>query len=183
MKEVHTDNVYKISTETVKAKFIFRYCCTIFSYQGLTLKNKTNEPIKKLKIFEWNHPHFSRNYFWVAITGCAGLKNVYFYNEKEDTSKDDELMLSYFKNKINGYKEQDKTANRSINKDKYITTEFFMNRKSNICSYCDNDFDIYIDNKNKKVKTDITAHRHDNSRSHEIDNCKLCCLHCNVSQK
>ena len=34
-------------------------------------------------------------------------------------------MLSYFKDKISGYKEQDKKANRVINKEKYITTVFF----------------------------------------------------------
>ena len=125
--------------------------------------------------------------FWVAITRCIGLKNVYFYKEKEkekeDTSKDNQLMLSYFKDKISGYKEQDKKANRVINKDKYITTDFFMNRKSNICYKCGNDFDIYINRKTKTVKTDITAHRLDNSRSHEIDNCKLCCLICNITMK
>ena len=144
LKETHTDNIYTIPIDTVRNKFIFRYASTIFSYQGLTLKNKPDEPVKKLKIFEWNHPHFSRNDFWVAITRCVGLKNVYFYKEQVDTSKDNELMLSYFKDKINGYKEQDKKANRTINKDKYITADFFMNRKSNVCSYCKNDFDIYI---------------------------------------
>ena len=58
-----------------------------------------------------------------------------------------------------------------------------MNRKSNSCCYCNNDFDIYINRKSKTVKTDITADRINNDYIHETDNCLLCCVHCNISKK
>ena len=58
-----------------------------------------------------------------------------------------------------------------------------MTRKSKTCYYCPNDFNINIDKKNNRERTDITAERLDNSRPHTKDNCVLCCLHCNVSKK
>jgi hypothetical protein len=183
LKEVHSDEVHSVDIDKVRKSFIFRYCCTVYSMQGITLKHKKGEAPKTLNIFEWNHYYMKRKHLWVALTRVVGLANVYFYRHQDDSSKDEELMQKYFKRKVDGYVEQDRADNRPIDRANYIDAEWFLTRKNLSCYYCPNDFNISIDRKNNRVKTDITAHRLDNSRAHTKDNCVICCLHCNVSKK
>ena len=176
LKEAHTDNEFMIDTEVVRKQFIFKYCKTVFSMQGTTIQND-----KPLCIFEWEHWGFSTEHFWVAITRVRGLKNVYFYNHKEDRSKDKYILNKYLQYKVEGYLGQDK--NRTIIKDDYITPEWFMDKTNISCHYCHNDFNISIDRKCNRVQSDITADRLNNAEAHHKENCVLCCVHCNVSKK
>jgi ATP-dependent exoDNAse (exonuclease V) alpha subunit len=53
----------------------------------------------------------SREWLWTAITRATSLDNVYFYEYTEPKLNTD-LMLSYFKRRVEGYQKPGCGANR-----------------------------------------------------------------------
>jgi hypothetical protein len=78
-----------------------------------------------------------------------------------------------FIKKIQGYKEQDKKANRPINKNEYVNIEWLNNNIYKSCGCCG----CCLDSKN------ITAQRLDNNLPHDLDNIVPFCNYCNCSSK
>ena len=109
---------------------------------------------------------------------------MYFYKYTENEFNKD-LITSYFKRKVEKYKEQDRTRTKDkIPKDilkNFITAEWLMECVNKFCTKCKNDF--YIDFKDGNTYTNITAHRLDNSLYHTLDNIEPRCVICNCSQK
>ena len=86
------------------------------------------------------------------------------------------------KKKCEGYKRQDKIANRTIPTDNYVDADWFMkNVKADSCCFeCGCGLTISTES---GVSSNITAQRMDNSISHTIDNCMPMCLRCNCAAK
>ena len=122
-----------------------------------------------------------REWLWTAITRATSLDNVYFYEYKEPALNKD-LILSYFKRRIEGYKEQDMTRIKEKRlpqevKDKYVTPQWLVSCANKLCPSCNDS--LYIGFKDGNTYTNITADRIDNSLYHTIDNIQPMCKVCN----
>ena len=90
---------------------------------------------------------------------------------------DNNMIMRYLKNKIDGYKTQDKKAGRVIND--YITAKWCIDHLKAKCEKCSTPFNIDIEQ--GKISTNFTAQRIDNNVAHEIDNIIAFCTYCNVA--
>ena len=98
----------------------------------------------------------------------------------------------YYELKIKNYIMQDVNAGRiKLNKenqllfkdkviDNYINYEWIKSQDFK-CYICNELFDI--DLIDSKVSSNMTVDRIDNRLPHIKHNCKLCCIHCNISKK
>ena len=106
---------------------------------------------------------------------------VYEYAEDEFNN---DWIISYFKRKVENYKDQDiNRTHNTIPKDiikKYVTTEWRMGCVNKCCPICNNQF--FIDFRDGNTFSNITADRLDNSLYHTIDNIQPCCKICNCSK-
>ena len=97
-------------------------------------------------------------------------------------------VLKRLKLKVASYNTQDKNKGRLTYNDKYeswsspiLTVEQvqeLIKTEGLECVYCGDMTTIMP--KCKKDKNQMTLERIDNSKTHRIDNCKICCLQCNL---
>ena len=157
----------------VDANFIYSYCATCHSSQGASVKGS-------ITIHEYNLPMASRAWLYCAITRCVDFKQVKFYhNPTFDKQMDKNMIMRYFKNKIEGYKAQDKKASREIDEAKYITPEWCLNRMRGKCEKCNVPFNFEV--VKGKLCSIFSCQRLDNSIAHHIDNSTSYCVYCNCS--
>ena len=124
----------------------------------------------------------TREWLYVSITRCVDLKNVSFYeNTQAEQERTEQQLINYFKNKIEGYRQQDKRASRKINEDNYVDLEWCMDRLQSTCGKCGCDF--YFETKKGVVTSNFTAQRIDNDHNHSKDNIVAYCNFCNCSSK
>ena len=145
-----------------------------------------------ITIFDIDTPYIDPNFVYVAITRARDFKNVYIYktNETNLIKLIDSKINQYFKDKISGYKQQDKNANRSYNSDDYVDIDFIkklliyknLDHYKNLkhCEMCETPFNIQINN--GIVNSNISIDREDNSIGHIKTNCILLCVNCNCSK-
>ena len=63
----------------------------------------------------------SREWIWTAYTRARGFNKVaLFKNEKAEEKMEQQLLINYLKNKIDGYKKQDLKAGRELNENNYV---------------------------------------------------------------
>ena len=123
---------------------------------------------------EWNH-------LWVNLLSKIGKKIKSLTTSKIDL---------YLKDKIDGYKNQDKIANRSFNKKDFVDIDFIRQlliyenldhyKHLKRCEHCNDQYYFTIDEGN--VYSNITLDRIDSKISHSKDNCRLLCNNCNRSR-
>jgi hypothetical protein len=153
------------------------YALTLDSIQGLDFD-------EKVTIFDSNLPYVDRRFIYTAITRVRKLSDIsiYVHSEKEVKSLTSSKIKQYFEWKIQGYEDQDRRRYRSL--DSYITLNWISNKISETKLYCEECGErMKIGICDGKVVSDVTVDRLDNSLGHSVDNCRLCCLHCNVSLK
>ena len=182
-------NGSKITIENIKDKkkhtldedilykhFRHGYCSTAHSYQGASVKNH-------ITIHEWQRSRLvTREWAYTAITRCVDLNNVSFYeNTEAEQDRVEQKLINYFKNKIEGYKQQDKRNLREINLDNYVDVDWCMDRLKSTCGKCGCDF--YFETKQGVVTSNFTAQRTDNLYPHSKDNIIAYCNYCNCSSK
>ncbi len=170
-KDRHT-----LPEDVIYKHFRYGYCATCHSCQGASIKNN-------ITIHEWNKSYLvSREWLWTSLTRATDYNNVYFFN---NDSIDDKMqynqIINYFKNKIDGYKQQDMKANRELNLNNYIDTNWCMDRMRGTCGKCGCDF--HIENKKGCLTSNFTCQRVDNNFSHTKDNSVAYCTYCNCSSK
>ena len=159
--------------------FKLPYCSTCHSSQGDTI----DEPIT---IFDCNSPYVDPNYIYTALTRVTSLKNITIFKHNDNEIKNLNYckLLQYFKIKINGYKHQDKIANRSYDENEYITYdelfEQYKNQKQ--CVYCHVPFELEL-TKDNKIHSNITVDRKDATIAHLKRNCVLSCISCNCARR
>ena len=168
------DDVRRVKENIIDKHFRYAYCATCHSRQGQSISGN-------ITIHEWQKSYLvSREWLWCAITRARDFNNVYFFkNEKADEEMQKNLVIGYFKNKVEGYKKQDKVAGREIDEENYIDEQWCLNHFHGCCAHCGVKF--FIEMKAGKLSTNMTAQRQDNTICHSVDNCTPYCKYCNCS--
>ena len=160
-----------LDEKDVDKHFRYAYCATAHSRQGTSITGN-------MTIHEWNKDYLgSKEWLWTAMTRCRDFNKVYFFqNEKANEAMFRNLVSNYFKHKGEGYKGQDRKANREIDKDNYVDEKWCLQHFKNCCCNCGVKF--YLDTRSGKLTTNFTAQRIDGNTGHSIDNCKPFCYQC-----
>ena len=168
------ENVRTVSESIIDNHFRYAYCSTCHSRQGTSISGN-------ITIHEWQKSYLvSREWLWCAITRARDFNNVYFFkNENADEEMRKNLIIGYFKNKIEGYKKQDKVAGGEIDLESYVDEELCLKHFHGCCAHCGVKF--YMDMKAGKLTTNFTFQRIDNELSHHIENVEPWCKFCNCS--
>ena len=168
------EDVRTVKENIIDKHFRYAYCATCHSRQGQSISGN-------ITIHEWQKSYLvSREWIWCAITRARDFNNVYFFkNEKADEEMLKNLVIGYFKNKVEGYRKQDKVAGREIDEENYIDEQWCLNHFHGCCAHCGVKF--YIEMKAGKLSTNFTAQRQDNTICHSVDNCIPYCIYCNCS--
>ena len=157
----------------VDNNFIYSYCATCHSSQGASVKGS-------ITIHEYNLPTASRGWVWTSITRCVDFRKVRFYSTPSfDKQMDKNMIIRYFKNKVENYKLQDRKAGREINDEEYITPEWCLKMFKSRCEKCNTASNF--ETKQGKLCSNFTAQRLCNDYGHNLDNCCAYCFYCNVS--
>ena len=167
---------YTLTEELLNKHFRYGYCATCHSCQGASINNN-------IVIHEWDKSYLvSREWIWTAYTRARDFNKVAFFkNEKADEKMEQQLLINYLKNKIDGYKKQDLKAGRELNEKNFVDVNFCMERLKGTCQKCGGDFHIEI--KKGALSSNFTCQRVDNNFSHTKDNCVAYCNYCNCSSK
>jgi hypothetical protein len=160
IENITTLDIFDLKIDTIHEYFISSYASTCHSYQG----SSTDE---KITIFDYSSQFITAEWLYVACTRCTDFNNVYYYN---GPSLWNFKIEEFARKKINNYKQQDIKAGREITTD-YINIEWFKKFLKSPCHICGETI----------AQKDFTADRINNDICHTIDNCKACCLKCNVS--
>ena len=155
------------------ANFIYSYCATCHSSQGASVKGS-------ITIHEYDLPIASREWLWCAITRCVDFGQVKFYkNNDYEKQMSKNMIMRYFKNKVESYKLQDRKAKREIIEKTYITPEWCLKMFKSRCEKCNTSFNF--ETKQGNLCSNFTAQRLCNLRPHDVDNSCAYCFYCNVS--
>ena len=167
------EDEFMLSEPIVDKNFIYPYCATCHSSQGSSVR-------ESITIHEWDLPITSREWIWTALTRCVDFRKVKFYcNPDFDKQMDKNMIMRYFKNKVENYKIQDRRAQREINEEEYISAEWCLSQFRARCQKCNTSFNF--ETKKGKLCSNFTCQRLDNSIAHHIDNSTSFCVYCNVS--
>jgi hypothetical protein len=156
--------------------FKMPYASTAYALQGLSINDE-------ITVFDVDTPHTDPNYVYVAISRCRDFKKVnIFKTNKYDLERlHDSKINLYFNDKISSYKNQDKQANRVIDKNNYIDLDYIKSqinyKKLGYCKWCKDKY--YIDIKNGNVNSNISFDRLNNSVCHSKNNLQVICSKCN----
>ena len=82
------------------------------------------------------------------------------------------------RNKVDGYRQQDRQARREITQGRYITAEWLKDCLGKPCNNC-NDCRMYERNERGRITSNLTAQRLNNDIAHELDNVVPLCIECN----
>ena len=167
---------YTLTEELLNKHFRYGYCATCHSCQGASINNN-------ITIHEWDRSYLvSREWVWASLTRARDFNKVAFFkNEKAEEKMEQQLLINYLKNKIDGYKKQDLKAGRELNENNFVDVNFCMERLKGTCQKCGGDFHIEI--KKGTLSSNFTCQRVDNNFSHTKDNCVAYCNYCNCSSK
>ena len=167
---------YTLTEELLNKHFRYGYCATCHSCQGASINNN-------IVIHEWDRSYLvSREWIWTAYTRARDFNKVAFFkNEKAEEKMEQQLLINYLKNKIDGYKKQDLKAGRELNENNFVDVNFCMERLKGTCQKCGGDFHIEI--KKGALSSNFTCQRVDNNFSHTKDNRVAYCNYCNCSSK
>jgi hypothetical protein len=173
------DNEYfDVPIKTIHSSFKLPYCSTIESIQGKTIEDD-------ITIFDMDSSYMSRNKIWTCLTRVVSPKQitVFINSDKARDNLFQAKIKQYFNFKVLAYKSQDKAKNRTFVDSEYIDTKWFAEslETCNQCYMCHKTFDLDV--VDAVVCSDITADRIDNDVAHTKANCRLACLHCNVTSK
>ena len=108
------------------------------------------------------------------------MANVSFfiYDERED--KDEDKLNGFLERKVEGYRAQDRRANRAIEPKNYITVGWLMKAFGSCCGNC-GDVLTYTTDDDGKIETTLTAQRLNNEAAHTIGNILPYCKWCNCA--
>ena len=167
------DGGVELPLHVARTNFIHGYCKTCHSFQGSSID-------KPLTIYDWQFKHVDRKWIYTACTRATNLANVSFFTYEEREDKDEGKLNTLLQRKVEGYRNQDKRANRAIEPNKYITVEWLKNAFGSCCGNCGDVLTYTIDD-DGKIETPLTAQRINNTAAHTIDNILPYCKWCNCA--
>ena len=88
--------------------------------------------------------------------------------------------MALLEKKVEGYKLQDRRANRAIEQKNYVTVGWLMKAFGSCCGNCGDVLTYTIDD-DGKIETTLTAQRMDNTAVHQLDNILPYCKWCNCA--
>lgn len=166
-----------IPRNIVRDNFIYPYCITIDSSQGMSI----DEPIT---IFNLENKFVDVQRLWVAITRATDISNItIFLDNKDDDIFKNRNVIDYFNNKIQHYKHQDDVAGRQYNNENYVDYKWItkaLEEAKMCCCHCGNVMEL--SQEDNKIESNITIDRIDNSKGHLKDNCIVSCFLCNCTK-
>ncbi|MBS1736426.1 MAG: hypothetical protein JSS98_07425 [Bacteroidetes bacterium] len=157
--------------------FILSYANTCHSVQGLSI----DEP---MTIFDINTPYVDRYFVWTALTRATDFNNVTIFKHSDDdvSNLTRSRVKQYFEKKVEGYKTQDKLADRTWKANTFVTAEWIKEEYAKLqqkqCACCKSPYEIYVD-EDGTVKSNLTVDRIDSNLAHLKTNCRLLCRTCN----
>jgi hypothetical protein len=185
------DKHFTLPTKMLLTKFRLPYANTNHSVQGLTIE-------ENYTIFDANTPYINRQWVWTSLTRTDDLNKITIF--EHDEHEVHHLSLSkrrqYFAQKVEGYKVQDRKANRTWNDVEenpedpeecyypYVSPEWIRdqaNKQDMECCICKVPLEISLDNGN--VHSNVTVDRIDNALPHIKTNCRLTCVKCNCGRR
>ena len=173
-----TDNIILVPWTELVEHFQYNFAGTAHSFQGLSFPS---EDI--ITIFHANHMYVSRKWLYVAITRSTNLDNLQFVllTDEEVQQSTSLKYLQYWKDKIEGYKNQDAMARRPIEETEYLKTDWFQDilSKGTHCPRCQLVLFANIDQRTKRVVCNFVANRINNLEAHHTKNCQAMCFDCN----
>lgn len=151
----------------------FSYC---HAYTGHSVQGQSTD--RPVVIFDYKHPYITANWMYPALTRNRKL-DIYYCDEKVESSG---LSRDDIKNKISGYKEQDKNNNFEISEDFIDVPHIFKlsKQQKHICLMCKN-----VMNRQNEANDlmNWTVDRIDSTQPHTKTNTQLLCVSCNSSKK
>ena len=87
-----------------------------------------------MMIFDWKSKHVDRKWIYTATTRATSMTKVLFYRYEEE--EQEELLDKLLEARVERYKEQDRKANRDIEDDNCIATEWLKKAYGSSCGNC-----------------------------------------------
>ena len=172
LENVATGERQGIVRKLLQKHFIYAYCYTTHPKQGCSVDDD-------IVIYDWSLWCCCPNWYWTSITRARDLNRVKFYKYDTDENNLTQMQVeTYFRNKVAGYKEQDKKAGRDIEGD-YVEISFLMNMMNTTCQNCNEPLTLDIDC--GSITSNITCQRVDCGEAHFKSNCIPCCNTCNCA--
>ena len=128
IQDIKNDEDVRVLNENVIDRhFRYAYCATTHSRQGTSVDGT-------LIIHEWNKEYLvSKEWLYCSITRARDFNKVYFFkNEKADDEMFMSLVKSYFRNKCEGYKMQDRKKDREIDEENYVDVNWCLKHFSRV---------------------------------------------------
>ena len=130
-------------------------------------------------IHDWSLWCCCPNWYYTSITRARDFNRVKFYKYDTDENNSSQMQVeTYFRNKVAGYKEQDKKAGRDIEGD-YVDIDFLMNMMNTTCQNCNEP--LTLDIEYGSITSNITCQRVNCDEAHFKDNCIGFCHQCNCA--
>jgi hypothetical protein len=141
------------------------------------LKGKETEKVSTFK------DHLLQLDYQRDLIQCLYLDNEETTKKQMSKNNDQKFVKREIKNKIQGYKQQDK-KNKCFDDDFFISLydvfELLILSKLK-CYYCKNDTPVLYNN--SKQQNQWTLDRIENDQGHNKGNCVISCLKCNLDRK
>ena len=166
------EDKFMLFEASIDNNFIYSYCATCHSSQGASVKGS-------ITIHEYNLPIASREWVWTSVSRCVDFWQVFYSNPTFDKQMDKNMIMRYFKNKVEGYRAQDKRSHREIDESKYIDAAWCLRQMRGKCQKCNTPFNFEV--KQGKLCSNFSCQRLDNSIVHHTDNSTSFCVYCNCS--
>jgi hypothetical protein len=164
---------FSISRKMIDEYFKLPHCSTIESIQGKTINDNVT-------IFDIDSNYMSRNKIWTCLTRVVSLSQITIFINSDSTREKltSSRYSQYFNFKIINYKKQDVVKNIKYDDKDYIDVKWF-NEKLEKCVHSTFNLDIV----DSVVKSNITVNKINNALPYIKTNCKLACIHCEVTSK
>ena len=159
--------------------FKLPYAATCHSTQGWTIR-------ERITVFDINTPYVDRNFIYTALTRTEFIDQIQVFEHPEDEVKklEDSKKRQYLRLKIEGYKNQDRIANRPFDDAEYVTVYRILSMLEKLHYMCPKCGDkLRMEENNGKVTSNVTVQRRSNARAHLSRNCSILCVECNRALK
>jgi 5-methylcytosine-specific restriction endonuclease McrA len=134
------------------------------------------------KTYEWREQINAINLIYMNYDTNINNETHYVKSSLKN-SNNNNIFIREISKKIQGYKNQD-NKKKCFDKTHFVSLEdtIEMLVKSKLkCVYCNNS--VYILYKHIRDDSQWTLDRIDNDQGHNINNCVICCLKCNLQRR